>query len=322
MKFAAAVAALLATLAMPALAQRGSARGGFGGHAVGASHIGFASHGGFSGGFHGSFGGGVRGGFRGGLTPRYSGFASRPGAFAPRYGSFAARSGFASRRWTGSNPYRFTPRASGSRNRMPYRAYSGNALRRGGYGGNRHGRDRHHDGGHHRHFDHDRIPYGGFNGYPYSYAYAYPYSPYPIVLDPWLFGSDDDSEDNSNPADYGQGSAQPNSASGEAPAIPYNDYDQAPSPDYDADAAPRKPSRPPYTSARATSSAAPQRTVTLIFKNDRAPEKIQNYMLTATTLTVFDPLYEQIPIDRIDVSATEATNRAKGIDFQVPPAAQ
>lgn len=322
MKFAAAVAALLATLAMPALAQHGVARGWIGGHAAGASHIGFASHGGFGGGFHGSFGGGFRGGFHGGFAPRNSGFASRPGGFSPRYQSFAPRSSFASHRWPGSIPYRFTPRGSGSMNRMPYRAYSHNTVRRGSYGGSWHGRDRYHEGDHRRHFDHDRVPYGGFSGYPYSYAYAYPYSPYPIVLDPWLFGPDYDSDENPTLANYTQSAAQPYSAPSEAPPIPYNDAPQSPYPEYNADGVRQQPTRPPYSGARASSSAAAQQTVTLIFKNGRAPEKIQNYMLTATTLTVFDPQYEQIPIDRIDVSATEATNRAKGVDFQVPPAGQ
>lgn len=56
----------------------------------------------------------------------------------------------------------------------------------------------------------------------------------------------------------------------------------------------------------------------MIFKDGRPPEKIHNYMLTANTLTVLDEQYQQIPVNQIDVTATDAANRAQGLHFQVP----
>jgi len=44
-------------------------------------------------------------------------------------------------------------------------------------------------------------------------------------------------------------------------------------------------------------------------------------MLTSTTLTVLDGRYQQIPVDRIDIAATQAANRADGVNFAVPVAA-
>jgi hypothetical protein len=60
----------------------------------------------------------------------------------------------------------------------------------------------------------------------------------------------------------------------------------------------------------------------LIFKDGRPSEQIHNYLLTATTLTVLDQKYREIPVDQINLDATEQTNRADGIDFRVPSVSQ
>jgi len=48
---------------------------------------------------------------------------------------------------------------------------------------------------------------------------------------------------------------------------------------------------------------------------------MQNYMVTASVLTDLDgEHFEKIPLDQVDVAATQQANRASGIDFQVPAA--
>jgi hypothetical protein len=209
--------------------------------------------------------------------------------------------------------------------------YRGNefANRSRGWNGRDHDRDRDHD---------RRRPYygGGFAGYPYYY-------PGPIFtgyVDPWLFGPDD-YNNSGGYGDYGN-------YGGDVPA-PYRDYGMQPYPaqDYGTDAYPPQayppqayppqegyarpgpyPSpgsayaqpRPPYQAPAASSSPRPENAVKVIFKDGRPPEEIHNYLLTSTTLTVLDSNYRQIPLDEVNLAATEAANRAAGIDFHVPPA--
>lgn len=92
-------------------------------------------------------------------------------------------------------------------------------------------------------------------------------------------------------------------------------YAQAPA----ADA--RMP-RPAY--GRSTdSSAVAEQPITVIFKNGRTPETMQNYMMNSRALTDLDQQhYEQIPLDQIDIAATEQANRTRGLDFQVPAASR
>jgi hypothetical protein len=57
----------------------------------------------------------------------------------------------------------------------------------------------------------------------------------------------------------------------------------------------------------------------VIFKGSRAPVTMQNYMLNSASLTNLDGgHFEKIPLEQIDVAATEQANRSRGIDFQVP----
>jgi hypothetical protein len=74
------------------------------------------------------------------------------------------------------------------------------------------------------------------------------------------------------------------------------------------------PSSQPMQSA----AIAPETLVTLIFKDGRAPEHIHNYLLTAKKLTVLDANFRDIPLDQINMTATEDANRAAGIDFRTP----
>ncbi len=72
-----------------------------------------------------------------------------------------------------------------------------------------------------------------------------------------------------------------------------------------------------------TASPEPEQPITVIFKNGRAPKTIQNYLMNSRTLTDLDQQhYEQIPLDQIDIAATEQTNRTRGLEFQVPSASR
>jgi len=68
-------------------------------------------------------------------------------------------------------------------------------------------------------------------------------------------------------------------------------------------------------SAAPASAEAP---ITLVFRDGRPNEKIHNYMLTATTLSVLDQQRWDIPLDEIDLAATAQVNLEAGVEFAVP----
>jgi hypothetical protein len=159
------------------------------------------------------------------------------------------------------------------------------------------------------------------------YVSTYPTWPgygYPYVIDPGFYDwGDSDS------------SAPDNSAYDQSGAAPYS---QAPYADYGY-GAPGETAQEgfqgemPLASAQgqqlaATGTTAPSASVaeqplTVIFKSGRAPVKIQNYIVTARVLTDLDPRqYEQIPIDQIDVAATQRVNSAAGVGFEIPGASR
>ena len=109
-----------------------------------------------------------------------------------------------------------------------------------------------------------------------------------------------------------------------APAYP-DAYAQAQPPDTGYD---QPPSRPPYDPETAAMQGQPgppladQPEITLLFKDGRPPQQVQNYAVTQTTLYVFDGAKRrEIPLDEIDVPQTEKTNRDAGLDFEIPAGA-
>jgi hypothetical protein len=60
--------------------------------------------------------------------------------------------------------------------------------------------------------------------------------------------------------------------------------------------------------------------LTLIFKDGRPPVQIHNYLLTRDTLYVGDRHSSEIPVDQLDIPATEKVNRDAGVDFRLPEA--
>jgi hypothetical protein len=65
-------------------------------------------------------------------------------------------------------------------------------------------------------------------------------------------------------------------------------------------------------------SADASTAVTLVFKDGRPPETIHNYALTRTTLYVTDAKPQEIPVDDLNLPATEKVNREAGVKFQLP----
>jgi len=128
--------------------------------------------------------------------------------------------------------------------------------------------------------------------------------------------------------DWGDSDDSENAQSGAVPddAAPYPDYGYG---------APDEPAQegyagelPPWNSqwqqpaaGEGSASLGPEQPLTVIFKNGRAPVKMQNYMMTTKVLTDLDSQhYEQIPLDEIDVAATQRANSAAGVGFEVPGA--
>jgi len=58
--------------------------------------------------------------------------------------------------------------------------------------------------------------------------------------------------------------------------------------------------------------------VTIIFKDGRTPLQIHNYMLTTTMLYVRDQGHRDIPLNDIDIAATQKANQIAGVDFKLP----
>jgi hypothetical protein len=85
------------------------------------------------------------------------------------------------------------------------------------------------------------------------------------------------------------------------------------------DQAPTPPPYPPYTEPpHASPPLANEEIVTLIFKDGRSPQQIRNYAMTRTMLYVRDEHHRDIPLDQLDIDATQKVNRDAGVDFQLP----
>jgi hypothetical protein len=214
---------------------------------------------------------------------------------------------------SGGAPRRLNPAAVS--HRMPYHSphggeHHGDGWNHGGHDGG-HGHD--HDGHHHHYGYYGVYGWAGYPWWPY-YGWGYPYlsSYWPSY---WYSSDNYDSQPASNYA-----------------ASQYPEYAPGPYEETQPDQAPEQPQpeEPSYTpwpyskpapdvpqAAAAPSSAAP---VTLVFKDGRPNERIQNYLLTAKTLSVLDQHRREIPVDQIDLGATAMVNRDAGVEFAVPDA--
>jgi len=322
MRFRAAFA-LSVALTVPVWAQHPGGQGGGisgqhgggGGHAGGAAHVGGGAHaggGGYGGGaVHGGAlrYGGARGGYSGGTgAPSYSGLVGiqQPSSFS------------APGRFPMPGRLQPPPRAGAIVNRE-------NGFSSGGYGPGPDHRGRNRHRGPYRGHDRDRHR-GGWGSYGYAPAYGYAY---PYVVDPGFYewGATDYSGDGDEQGSYasappdqgpGYGAEPPYPANGDAP---YSERQEGAQPEPNGIAPPQRQEYHFAAAAPSAPTSVASKPLTVIFKGGRAPEKMQNYMVNSSSLTNLDSEhFEKIPLNQIDVAATQQANRSSGIDFQVPVA--
>ena len=140
-----------------------------------------------------------------------------------------------------------------------------------------------------------RPPYRRENHFGSGGPYVYnPYFPgYPYLLD---YPDDGDYDDSSASQGYlSQGYASESQP--EPPPLP------------------AWPSSNPPQPTAVSESGEP---VTIVFNDGRLAEQIHNYLLTPTTLYILDQHRQEIPIDSLDLAATEKVNRDAGVDFSLP----
>jgi hypothetical protein len=298
MMFRAAV--VLVALALPAFAQHGGSHAGSSGSRGFSGNAGFSSHPAFS---HPAFS----------QSPNFT-RPAQPASYGPQYraipgagyravGPPSIRPPYNGNRYIGTrntgspnNGYRLAAA------RAPYNP-SAASLSRGS------DRDR---------FDARRRQFQNW------YVSTYPYwSGYPYLLNPNLYNLglyDWSDSDNSQSGSYQLDSSQPGSYVSDQndSALDYPQYPNQgppyPNQGYYA---------PNQVAPAAVGAPAPAQPLTVIFKSGRSPMEIQNYMMTARVLTDLDPEhYEQIPLDEINLAATQNFNKVAGVDFQVPVASR
>jgi hypothetical protein len=151
-----------------------------------------------------------------------------------------------------------------------------------------------------------RPPYRGGNRFGSGGYYVYTawpgwYNPY-LLGYPYLpaysdYGDYDDSSASQGYLSRGYGSEPAEQGQPEPPLLP------------------AWPSLNPPQAAAAPESAE---AVTIVFNEGRLPEQIHNYILTSSTLYIFDQHRQEIPIDHLDLAATVMVNRDAGVDFSLP----
>jgi hypothetical protein len=225
------------------------------------------------------------GGTRGGSIGHSSGFAGHSAPAFQGSSIFAGRPSFAAPRYS-ANRYSSSPRyySPSATNRV---STLGGSNRPGYYRDSRY-----------------RRPYApGYGvGLPYGVGWIGP--GYPGYLDSGFY---DDSAYVDPPA---------------PPPGVYSDQGYPPPPPDQADPGQPLAYRSSYQSPQPPApDPGSEAAVTLIFKNG-STEQIHNYMLTRSTLYVQGDFQHQrlreIPIDDLDLAATQKVNKQDGIDFQLP----
>lgn len=98
--------------------------------------------------------------------------------------------------------------------------------------------------------------------------------------------------------------------------IPATDYDATA--DRPAAAPPPPAFRPAYQRRQPPPDPGTEAAVTLVFNDGRPDEQIHNYMLTRKTLYVQEQRLREIPVEQLDLMATEKVNQEAGVDFHLP----
>jgi len=156
----------------------------------------------------------------------------------------------------------------------------------------------------------NRYPYGGYRPYYNRGVYLVP----GFLNFGFGYGYPDDSY-------YGdQQQSAPADANAQA-AVPEYDYGPPPGSEQAYAEAPPRPQYQPQSAASPDLQDQPE--VTLLFKDGRPPQQVQNYAVTRTTLYVLDGARRrEIPLDQLDLPQTEKTNHDAGVDFEVPAGAE
>jgi hypothetical protein len=138
--------------------------------------------------------------------------------------------------------------------------------------------------------------------------------------DPDLWGSSDNGDSsNAQAAPADSGGQYQNGQGGQDQGADYGQYPGGYGPPPEQyPPAPRNPYQPSNGELRTLPAPAAEEATTLVFKDGRPAEQVHNYLLTRTTLYVQDQNRRSIPVDQLDLAATEKTNRDAGVDFQVP----
>jgi hypothetical protein len=288
------VLALPLGIALPACAQRGGSHGG------------------------GSHGGGSHGGFTGGSAPAFRGSSGgyRPSAPASGSARFAAGS-----RFTNGSPRTGYPGRYSNNVRRSFAPGLRASNARPAYGAGTYGAN------------------NGSRRHPYSSPYRAGYGAAGFGFVPWIGpdyagypdddGYDDGYAEGSYDPNYG---AAPDDAANEegAPGYPGPGYPGPgyPGPGYPGQGYPGQgyqgqppiPYQAPPALSRPAAASAPltMEAVTLVFKDGRPAEHIHNYILTRTTLLILDEHHRDIPVDELDLAATQKANRDSGVDFHLP----
>ena len=98
--------------------------------------------------------------------------------------------------------------------------------------------------------------------------------------------------------------------------------DQAYAPDQGTAAEPEYDARPAYQPIAVSSETpGPEPALTIVYKDGHSLQ-VHNYAITRTTLLLLDEASTgrtpQIPLDEINIPATEQVNREAGVDFKPP----
>jgi hypothetical protein len=136
---------------------------------------------------------------------------------------------------------------------------------------------------------------------PYISGYGYGVAPWTGWIDPYLLEYPDDTgyDESTTAPDYaGYGyDSQPPDQNQPVPDFPYQQ---------------------PYSQSNPSPAPATEEAVTLVFKDGRPPMEIHNYLLSRTTLSILDSHHRDIPVDQLDLAATEKANHDAGVDFHLP----
>jgi len=163
------------------------------------------------------------------------------------------------------------------------------------------------------------VPSGPYRRSPYREPYRSAFARGGLPwYGPWLDLWGPDFLDYPDNSAYDNGAITPYAPdySGQGYDDPPADPNQmAPPPNYQSFyGTPQSPSR--------SNSPVNEEAVTLVFNDHRPNVIIHNYLLSGTTLSILDEHRRDIPVDELDLAATEKVNREAGVDFHLSVAAR